>query len=351
MTLERPLRIAITVDPEIAVPPKLYGGIERIVDMLVQGLVARGHDVTLFAHADSTVPCKLEPYPGFKSRAKSDLLRNMWRVSSKTILEKYDIVHSFARLAYLLPLLPLRIPKIMSYQRAITPRSVMWGNRLARGTLHFSGCSHQMTKPFTSNGNWHVVYNGAPLQKYEFKNRLAEDAPLIYLGRVEELKGAHLAIEVAQKSGRKLIIAGNIPEGDSQQKYFQERIAPHLDGQRIQYVGPVDDVQKNELLGSAAAFLMPILLEEAFGIVMAEALACGTPVIALNRGSVPEVVQHGVNGFVCTSVEEMVESVNRINEIDRYNCRLDMEKRFSDAVMVNGYEELYSKLLQHESAR
>src|SRR5574341_580844 len=114
----RPLRLAVTADPQIPVPPNLYGGIERIVDMLVRGLVDRGHDVTLFAHPDSNVPCELQPYPGLNIHSKRDLLRNMWHVSSKIMPRNYDVVHSFGRLAYLLPLLPLRIPKLMSYQRA-----------------------------------------------------------------------------------------------------------------------------------------------------------------------------------------------------------------------------------------
>src|SRR6266571_1769131 len=137
------MRVAISVDPEIPVPPRLYGGIERIVDMLVRGLTRRGHQVTLFAHPESQVPCELSPYPRLRSRHKSDTVANMWHVSSAIRRGDFDLLHSFARLAYTAPLLARPIPKIMSYQRKISPRSVELGNVLSRGTLHFSGCSAQ----------------------------------------------------------------------------------------------------------------------------------------------------------------------------------------------------------------
>lgn len=340
------MRIALTVDPEIPVPPALYGGIERIVDMLVRGLVERGHEVTLFAHPESQVPCRLEPYPGRRSQSTGDLLRNMWLVSSRVRQRGYDVVHSFGRLAYLLPILPLRIPKLMSYQRSITPRSVVWGERLARGTLHFSGLSRHIIKAYAGRENWHVVYNGVPAASYRFREEVGADAPLMFLGRVVEIKGAHLAIQVAQRSGRALVIAGNVPDAPKHQQYFEERIAPYVDGKRIQYVGPVTDMLKNELLGQAAALLMPVLWEEPFGIVMAEALACGTPVIGLNRGAIPEVVAHSVTGFVCESVEEMVAAVGRIKEIERKRCRQIMEERFSDRAIVDAYANLYRRLVK-----
>lgn len=351
MVAERRLRVAVTVDPEIPVPPKFYGGIERIVDMLVRGLVERGYDVTLFAHPDSHVACKLEPYPGRTSQSKGDLFRNMCHLSSKVLRGRYDLVHSFGRLACLLPVLPLRVPKLMSYQRHITPRSVVWGERLARGTLHFAGLSQHIIKSYIGKENWHVVYNGAPMDTYRFRDRVNGDAPLVFLGRVEEIKGVHLAIEVALRSGRSVVIAGNVPDKAKHQTYFQEKIAPHVDGKAIQYVGAVTDDQKNNLLGQAAALLMPILWEEPFGIVMAEALACGTPVIGLHRGAVPEVVEDGVTGFVCKSVDEMVAAVGRLKEIDRKACRRAMEERFSDRAIVGAYVDLYWRLIHNVARR
>jgi glycosyltransferase involved in cell wall biosynthesis len=341
-----PLRIAITVDPEIPVPPVLYGGIERIVDMLLRGLLRRGHDVTLFANPDSHVPCRLVSYPRLRSQSRIDTLVNMWHVSQAIHHNHFDLVHSFARLAYLAPLLPRRIPKIMSYQRVVSARSVRLGNLLSRGTLSFTGCSAHLIRRWQSNGRFHVVYNGVPLESYCATERVSGDAPLTYLGRVEEIKGVHLAIEVAMKSGRRLIIAGNIPEAKHHRRYFVEQIQPHVDGKTVEYVGAVDDAAKNQLLGKSAALLMPLLWEEPFGIVMAEALACGTPVIGLRRGSLPEIVQQGVNGFVCDSVDQMVSAVGRLAEVDRRACRRIAEDKFSDRVIVDCYERLYREVVQ-----
>jgi glycosyltransferase involved in cell wall biosynthesis len=344
------LRVAITVDPEIPVPPRFYGGIERIADLLVRGLMLRGHDVTLFANPESQISCRLLPYPGLKSRNKIDTVANMWHVSKAIQRGHFDVVHSFARLAYLTLLLPLRIPKIMSYQRGVSPRSVRLGTLISRGTLRFTACAAHLIRQWQSNPHFHVIYNGVSLETYRCIERVEPDAPLVYLGRVEEIKGVHLAIEAAKKSGRRLIIAGNVPPAEHHLRYFDEQIQPHIDGKTVEYVGAVDDVGKNRLLGRSAAMLMPLLWEEPFGIVMAEALACGTPVIGLRRGSLPEIVQHGVNGFVCDTVEEMLAAIDRLPEIDRRDCRRVAEEKFSDRVIVEAYERLYREVVDGREA-
>jgi glycosyltransferase involved in cell wall biosynthesis len=337
------LRIAITADPELAVPPKLYGGIERVIDMLIRGLVDRGHEVTLFAHPDSDVPCRLRPYPCASSLSRVATLRNMLVVARGVIFGGFDVVHSFGRLAYLLPVLPLPIPKLMTYQREVTPRSVEFGHKLSRGTLHFSAISKWMMQDTRRLADWHLVYNGVRLDVYDFAAKVADDAPLVFLGRIEPIKGTHLAISIAQRTGRRLVIAGNVPA--EYQDYFDEQVKPHVDGDRVVYVGPVDDRQKNALLGHAAAFLMPILWEEPFGIVMAEAMACGTPVLGLRRGAVPEVVIDGVTGFVRDDVDELVAAVGRIGELDRQASRERAERLFSDHAIVEAYLDLYRRLI------
>jgi glycosyltransferase involved in cell wall biosynthesis len=336
------LRILMTVDPEIPVPPTHYGGIERIVDMLVRGLVSRGHEVTLLANPESQVPCKLMALPGQRSRVSEDLYRNTCFTSMQILKQRPDVVHSFGRLGYLLPVLPLPIPKVMSYQRIISPRSVQLGEKLSLGTLHFTGCSANLIDRFKSRKNWHVIYNAVPAGTYHFNAKVDHDAPLVFLGRIEEIKGPHLAIEVARRSGRRLVIAGNIP--DEHRKFFERHVLPFVDGDRVRFTGPVGDIEKDRLLGQAAALLMPILWDEPFGIVMAEALACGTPVIGLNRGSVPEVVQDGRNGFVCESGAQMAGAVRQLGRIDRRQCRLTMEERFSDRCLIDAYEGLYRSI-------
>lgn len=337
------MNILITADPELPVPPRLYGGIERVVDLLAQGLEARGHRVTLVAHRDSQSAGQLVPYPGLSSRAVADVLRNTLTVARAVWTTQPDVVHSFGRVAYLAPLLPWGPPKLMTYQREVTPHSVQWGHRLSRGTLQFCAISDWMMQETRGMAQWHRVYNGVPMTTYTFVPVVAADAPLVFLGRVEHIKGTHLAIELAQRTGRRLIIAGNIPAGH--EDYFESQVRPHLDDTNIRYIGPVDDIQKNRLLGEAAAFLMPILWEEPFGIVMAEALACGTPVLGLRRGAVPEVVDDGVTGFVTDTVDELVACIAQLPQLSRLACRARAEALFSGEAVVDGYEAVYRQLL------
>ena len=290
------LRIALTADPEVPVPPRLYGGIERVVDILARGLVDRGHAVTIFAHPDSRTAGRLVPWPGHASRSIADTLRNAAALARRVFAGHFDLVHSFSRIAYLMPFLPAPIPKLMTYQRKITSRSVKLGNALSRGSLWFSAISSQMMRGVSTIGAWRLVFNGVPLAVYDFVESVGDDAPLVFLGRIEEIKGPHLAIEIARRAQVPLILAGNVPA--EHYFWFKANIAPQIDGKRISYVGPLDDAAKNALLGRARALLMPILWEEPFGIVMAEAMACGTPVLGLARGAVPEVVENAVTGFV-----------------------------------------------------
>ena len=222
------MRIALTADPELPVPPIHYGGIERIVDMLAKGLVERGHEVTLFAHRQSNSSGRLVPWPGASSASKADTLRNAGALATHISRGKFDLVHSFSRIAYLAPILPLRLPKLMTYQRPISRRSVRLAHLLSRGTLQFTAISRFMMESVSSVGAWHLVYNGVPLSSYDFKAEVATDAPLVFLGRVEEIKGPHLAIEVAHQTGLPLIIAGNIPE--AHRDWYEQNVAPHVDG-------------------------------------------------------------------------------------------------------------------------
>ena len=340
--MDRPLRIALTADPELPVPPRLYGGIERVVDMLARGLTARGHEVTLFAHPESRTAGQLVPWPGRSSVSPMDTVANAAVLAREVLRGRFDLVHSFSRVAYLLPTLPFPVPKLMTYQRAISRRSVRLGHSLSRGTLWFSGISNWMIRHVQDCGTWRVVFNGVPLDVYHFATDPGGDAPLLFLGRLEEIKGPHLAIDVALRSGRRLVLAGNVPS--EHRAWFEREVEPRVDGRRITFVGPVDDIQKDRLLGSVSALLMPVLWEEPFGIVMAEALACGTPVIGLARGAVPEVVEHGVTGFVEQDVDGLVAATRRVDEIDRRACRQRAERLFSDVAVVDRYVEIYREM-------
>ncbi len=342
------MRIAITADPELPVPPELYGGIERMIDGLVRTLTAQGHDVTLFAHPSSSVPCELVPWPGASSSSRLHTARNAACLARAVMTGRFDLIHSFSRLAYLWPLLPLPIPKLMTYQRAITRRSVQRSHALSRGTLHFTAISQWMLQPVAGIGDWHVVPNGVSLDTYPFKAEPGPEAPLLFLGRLEEIKGPHLAIEIAQRTGLPLVLAGNVPT--EHQQWFAQHIQPKLDPPRISYMGPVNDAQKAELIGQCRALLMPILWDEPFGIVMAEAMACGTPVLGLNRGAVPEVVEHGVTGFVASTLEELIDQVPQLPQLDRAACRQRVGRLYSTAAMAEGYLRVYHSLLWPASA-
>lgn len=348
MTSRQHLRIAMTVDPEIPVPPLKYGGIERIVDMLVRELQRRGHEVHLFANGQSTIRTNLVPFPGRNSGSLSATIKNtacLWNYTRKA--GPFDVIHSFARLIFLLPLFASRIPKIQSYQRYISPRSVRLGARLGRKALAFTTCSTANAQPVRDlGGRWEIIYNGVDTAKYTFAAGVSPDAPLVFLSRVERIKGAHTAIDVALATKRRLIIAGNHGETGEAAVYFSEHILPRCDGHQIKYVGSVGDVEKNEILGNAAAMLFPVEIEEPFGIVLVEALACGTPVIAFERGAVPEVVAHGHTGFVCRTPQEMIEAVGHIDEISRANCRHSVETKFSERVITDAYEALYYSMLK-----
>ncbi len=335
------MKILLTADPEIPVPPKHYGGIERILDVLVKGYVGLGHDVTLIAHPESVVPCKLISWKRGKSGGFGNTVINSGQLVSEIIKENYDVLHSFSRLGYLAPLLPLSIPKIMSYQREPTVSQIKRAARLSKkGSLLFTGCSNYIRDRITPFAKAVTVYNCVPIEKYSFTETVATDAPLMFLGRIEPVKGTHLAVEVARQSGKQLIIAGNIPaEGEV---YFEQKIKPFLN-ERIQYIGPVNDTQKAFWLGKSLAFLMPVQWNEPFGIVMAEAMACGTPVLGFPYGSVPEVVEHGVTGFTFNNVEEMSAGIKLVQGLDRKKVRETAERRFSDKTIVSEYLALYEQ--------
>ncbi len=334
------MRILVTADPGLPVPPRRYGGIERVVHLLVEGLVARGHDVALVAERDSAVSCALFPYRG--SGGTGGHARHAWVLRQAVARHRPDVIHSFSRLAYLTPLAMSRAGKVMSYQRPVTPRSIALGRRLFRSRVRFVACARHMITGAIDGPDWDVVFNAVPVDRYAYASTVAPDAPLVFLGRIEAIKGPDLAIEVARRSGRRLVLAGNVPP--EHRSYFDQHIAPHLDGDQVRYVGAVDDQQKSALLSTASALLMPIRWDEPFGIVMAEALACGTPVLALSRGSVPEVVRHGITGFVEQSVDDLAAAVSRVGDLSRSTCRRDAEERFSQAALVQAYEAIYQRV-------
>ena len=340
------LRILLTVDPELPVPPKLYGGIERIVAGLVGELRSRGHLVGLVAHGDSTCPVeRLYSWPCLKPQTSLAHTRNLWTLLRAASDFQADLVHSFSRLGYLLPLLPRRLPKVMSYQRSTGGRQIVWGTRLGGRTLRFTGCSQFIADMGArSGGRWDAIPNFVELAKFDFQPIVLREAPLVFLSRVERIKGTHVAIAVAKRTRRRLLIAGNHGETGEEGRYWETEILPHLGKNGIEYVGPVDDVQKNKLLGLAGAMIVPIEWDEPFGIVFIEAMACGTPVISCPRGALPEIVRDHIDGFLTSTVDEACAAILRLPAIDRRECRRRVELNFSASLIATQYEALYRDL-------
>ena len=341
----RPGKILLTADPGISVPPKLYRGIERIVADLAKGLVKKGWEVGLVASKGSMVDgVKVFPWavdqpcgPG-RHVANALTLYQAWRKF------RPDVVHSFSRLFYLWPVLWAGGKAVMTYQRATGGWNLKLAQVFGRQRLQFTAISEYIAgQGRARGGNWHVVPNFVDTEKYLFVPEVLQDAPLVFLSRVEPIKGAHLAIAIAKKSGRRLVLAGNRVETGSAKGYWDKEIAPHLGKNGISYVGEVDDLQKNELLGKAAALLVPVQWDEPFGIVFVEALACGTPVISCPRGALPEILEEKKEGFLISNETEGAGAVKLIGTISREDCRRRVEKKFSLTKVSDQYIRIYEK--------
>jgi glycosyltransferase involved in cell wall biosynthesis len=340
------MRVLLTADPEIEVPPKLYGGIERVVDGLVRRLRARGHQVGLVARPGSQ--CTVDAsyaWPGQRSQSVVDTLMNTWMLWKAIRTFRPDIIHSFSRVAYLAPHLRGPVPIIMTYERDPTLRTVGLAVKLAApGILSFTGCSDYIAAcGRRAGGNWQGIPNFAEMESLKFSPAVPADAPLVFLSRVESIKGAHWAIEISRRTKQRLIIAGNHADSGPEGDYWKQQIEPWIGHDGIEYVGPVDDAQKNKVLGQARAMIVPVQWNEPFGIVFAESLACGTPVISCPRGSLPEIVREGVDGFLIGSIEEGCRAVAKLDTIDRAVCRRRAEEKFAPDVVVDRYVDLYER--------
>lgn len=342
-----PMRVLLTADPEIPVPPVGYGGIERIVDALVREFTARGHTVGLVAQRESKSPAsELFPWPGQSSHSRADTLRNTFALRRAVRAFRPDVLHSFSRLAYLLPLLPAQLPKVMSYQRHTGGRQVALAAKLGGRTLRFTGCSEFIcAQGRRAGGTWQAIHNFVEPEQFTFTASVPPDAPLVFLSRIESIKGADFAIAIARAAGRRLVLAGNHATTGSERQFWDAKIAPLLGRDGVEWVGEVNNAQKNELLGRAAALLVPIQWEEPFGIVFAEALACGTPVLTCARGATPEIVEEGRTGFFLGTVEEGVAAVQRLGRLDRAACRRAADGRFSARVCASAYLDLYRDMV------
>lgn len=312
--------------------------------MLAEGLAANDWEVTLLSNPDSTCDVARIPLASRSWHGKRRAI-NSAHTAWQALTGGHDLVHSFAHYDLGVPLWPLPKPLIQSFQSYPHPGAFAKRiNNIPRKHVWFTTCGHHMVEHFETYAPTMAIHNGIKLADFTYREQVAEDAPLVFLGRIEFIKGTHHAIRIAQETGRKLIIAGNRSNNPDTDRYFVEQVEPHF-GDRVQYIGPVNDAQKNELLGNAAAFLMPIEWDEPFGIVMAEALACGTPVIGAARGALPEIVDNGVTGRGCLTVNEMIVAVKNVGSFSRRSCRLAAEENFASDKIVRKYIDFYESIL------
>ena len=339
------MKVLLLMDPYIKVPPDHYGGIERVIADLADGLARSGHDVTLWAAPGSRVNGRVDAFGREGEWTRWSNLRNALTLAGRFLgaRTRFDVIHNFGRLAYLAPVLARDVPKVQTYMRTVNPSNMATARRLGARRLHYTAVSAAIRDTGRrGGGEWSVIHNCAAPERYPFvAGTDPVTAPLVFLGRLDRCKGAHHAIAVARRLHRRVIIAGNVSPLAHEQKYFNDEIAPQIDGDLVTYLGPVDDEQKRTLLGRAAAMLLPIEWEEPFPVVLPESMLCGTPLIAFRRGGVPEGIDHGRTGFLCDSVEEMAALVGQLGTIDRAVVRAEAVRRFSDATIVSEYERLY----------
>ena len=327
-------------------PPRHYGPWENVVSLLTEGLVDRGVDVTLFATADSRTRARLVGVCPRGYEEDPSILPKVWECLHISEAfergDEFDLIHNHFDYLPLTYTAMTRTPVVTTIHGFSSPR-ILPVYKKYDGRSFYVAISEADKSP-----ELHyiaTIHHGIDLDRFTFRADPGEY--LLFFGRIHPEKGAAECIEVARRSAMRLVLAGIVQD----RHYFDTQIRPHLDGDRIVYVGSAGPERRDELLGGAYALLHPIRFDEPFGLSVVEAMACGTPVIAIDRGSMPEIVGDGVTGFLVRDVEEMAGAVAEVKRLERLQCRRWVEERFTVDRMVRDYMAVYREIIRRSASR
>jgi len=344
------MRIAQLAPVVESVPPTGYGGIELVVSLLTEELVRRGHQVTLFASADSQTSARLVSVIDGALRKTGEIKHHSWPAYDMQNLflvqdmqHEFDIVHNHTGWQALPYLQQLQIPSVTTNHNLIEPSALPIYRRHQDHAFVAISAAYKRKNHGDELNYVDVIHNGIDLAQYPLLPTV-ERKYLAFLGRLCQDKGIVQSIEMAQRLQMPLRIAGKVDPSD--RDFFEAEVKPLLDLPFVSYIGEVEHAQKAELLKGAIATLYPINFEEPFGLVMAESLACGTPVVALDRGSVREVLTDGETAIIDSSIDRLVERFPEVKNLDKRTCRLRAESLFASPVMTERYEALYMRLIR-----
>ncbi len=320
-------------------PPRHYGPWEWVVSMLTEGLVSRGIDVTLYATADSETKARLRSAAPRPWSEDPELDPKVWEcLHISTVFEEaagYDLIHNnfdFLPLSYSGL---VETPLLTTIHGFSSPKIVPVFKKYNQ-KAHYVAISESDRHPDLDY--LATIHHGIPLDKYQYRD--TPDRYLLFFGRIHHDKGVYESIRLAKQVNLPLVIAGIIQD----QTYFDRYVNPYLDDEQVRYIGPVGPEEKSKILGGALALLHLINFDEPFGLSVVESMACGTPVIAFNRGSMPELIIDGENGFLVDDLDQASYAISRLKTVDRRSCRSHVEKNFSVDLMVDRYIEVYGKV-------
>jgi glycosyltransferase involved in cell wall biosynthesis len=340
------VRIAMLAPPWIPVPAPGYGGIEEVVRLLCEGLTDAGHDVTLFAPPGSDSRAEVvavleDTHPDEIEKAQFEadhVARAFGEIDAAGERgEPYDVIHDHVGHTALAMADRVSVPLVHTLHGPFDEQATRFYAEHGRKACIVAISQAQLDAAPEAMGGGRVVHN--PIDCSEWPYRAEKDDFLLWIGRMSPDKGPHRAITAAREAGAPLVLAGPVQPG--QEAFFAEEVEPHLGHDGIEYVGEADAERKRDLYQRARAMLMPIRWPEPFGLVMVEALACGTPVIAFPEGSAPELVQDGETGFIVDDEHAMADAVRRLADIDPAACRRSCEQRFGVPTVVRAYEDVY----------